>query len=132
MPAGPDGDGSSENPFNSLKPLNGVGNNGSTTGDVDSAGDIIFLYNGTYSGRLTLENNQQLISQSQGLVVADGGGGAGTVTLEAATGSNAVINGAVVLASGNTIQGVDFGNVCGFALQDPAAATVQCHASPIA
>ena len=111
------GDGSSEKPFNSLTPLNGAGG----AGDVDGAGDIIFLYNGTYSGGLVLENNQQLISQSQGLVVADGGGGAGTVTLEAATGSNSVINGTVTLASGNTIKGIDFGNVSGFALQDSGA-----------
>jgi len=101
--AAPGGDGTSDNPFNSLAALNGVTGDGTTNDDVDGANDIIFLYNGTYSGGIVLEDGQQLISQSQGLTVN------GTV-LEAATGSNALINGAVVLASGNTIDGVDIGN----------------------
>jgi VCBS repeat-containing protein len=117
-------DGSSEHPFTSLAPLNGVGNNGATTGDVDSAGDIIFLANGTYTGGITLENNEQLISQSAGLVVADGGGGAGTVTLVAASGSNAVVQGGVVLGTGNNIQGIDFGATSGFALSGSSVGTV--------
>ena len=119
------GDGSSEHPFNSLAPLNGVGNNGSTSGDVDNPGDIIFLANGTYTGGITLENNEQLISESNGLVVADGGGGGGgTVTLVAASGANAVVQGGVVLASGNNIQGVDFGTTSGFALSGSNVGTV--------
>jgi VCBS repeat-containing protein len=115
------GDGSSEHPFASLAPLNGTGNNGSTSGDVDSAGDTIYLENGTYSSGITLENNEKLISRSQGLVVSDGAGGAGTVTLDAASGSNATINGTVTLASGNTIDGVTLGNTSGFSLQDSGA-----------
>jgi hypothetical protein len=110
--AAPGGDGSSEKPFNSLAPLT----TGGAADGLDGANDIIFLYNGTYSGDLVLETGQQLISQSRGLVVSNGG--AGTVTLEAATGSNATINGIVTLASGNTIDGIDFGTTSGFALRD--------------
>jgi VCBS repeat-containing protein len=122
--AGAGGDGSSEHPFNSLAPLNGVGNNGSTSGDVDNAGDIIYLEGGTYATGITLENNEQLISRSNGLVVSDGG--AGTVTLDAASGSNAVINGSVVLGSGNNIQGVDFGTTAAgaFSLSGTSVGTV--------
>jgi len=87
------GDGSSEHPFNSLAPLNGTANDGTTVGDVDSAGDIIYLEGGSFSSGITLETNAKLISRSQGLVVSDGAGGAGTVTLDPASGSNAVING---------------------------------------
>jgi hypothetical protein len=109
------GDGSSEKPYASFAHFanSGVGNN------VDGAGDTIFLETSSahYTGNLTLENNEQLISQSAGLVVPDGGGGAGTVTLVSASGANAVIDGTVALGSGNNIQGVDFGNTSGFAIQ---------------
>ncbi|MFH1342272.1 MAG: tandem-95 repeat protein [Pseudomonadota bacterium] len=97
------GDGSSDNPFNSLAELNGGTGDGTTNDDVDGANDIIFVYGGTYTGGIVLEDGQTLISQSQGLTVN------GTALL-GATGSNAVINGAVVLASNNTIDGIDFGN----------------------
>jgi VCBS repeat-containing protein len=118
------GDGSSEHPFNSLASLNGVANNGSTSGDVDSAGDTIFLETATahYTGGITLENNEQLISQSAGLVVSDGG--AGTVTLQAAGGSNAIVDGGVVLGTGNNIQGVDLGTTAGFTLSGSSVGTV--------
>ena len=104
------GDGSSEKPFASLAPLS----TGGSADTLDGANDTIFLYNGTYNSGVVLENGQQLISQSQALIVN------GT-TLEAASGSNAVINGTVTLASGNTIDGIDFGNVSGFSLQDSGA-----------
>jgi VCBS repeat-containing protein len=98
--AASDGDGTSDNPFNTLAHFanSGAGNN------VDGAGDIIVLETSSahYTGGLTLENNEQLISQSSGLVVN------GT-TLFSATGANAVVDGGVVLGSGNNIQGVDFG-----------------------
>ena len=86
-------------PFASLAPLS----TGGTTDSPDGANDIIFIYGGTYSGGIVLENGQQLIGQSQGLTVN------GTA-LEVATGSNSVINGAVMLANDNTIDGIDFGN----------------------
>ena len=118
------GDGSSENPFNDLSHFNGAGG-------VDGAGDTIFLEgSGTYTapaGGLQLENNEQLISQSAGLVVPDGGGGAGTVTLVSASGSNALINGGVILASGNNIQGVNFGTSSTFALSGNNVGTVHVN-----
>ncbi|MDN5000401.1 cadherin domain-containing protein [Bradyrhizobium sp. GCM10027634] len=112
--AATDGDGSSENPFNNLSHFNGAGG-------VDGTGDTIFLETSSShytapAGGLQLENNEQLISQSAGLVVPDGGGGAGTVTLVSASGANAVIDGGVILASGNNIQGVDFGSSSTFSL----------------
>jgi len=109
--AATDGDGSSENPFNTLSHFTGAGG-------VDGAGDTIFLETSSahYTGGLVLENNEQLISQSAGLVVPDGSGGAGTVTLVGASGANAVIDGGVTLASNNNIQGIDFGSSSGFAL----------------
>ncbi len=115
------GDGSSENPFNDLSHLG--------TGGVDGAGDTIFLEGSgqtftTAAGGLQLHNNEQLISQSAGLVVPDGGGGAGTVTLVSASGSNDVINGGVILASGNNIQGVNFGSSSTFSLSGASVGTL--------
>ena len=117
------GDGTSENPFNDFSHFanTGVGNN------VDHAGDTIFLETSTahYTGALTLENNEQLISQSAGLVVPDGSGTPGqNVTLQTAGGANAVIDGNVVLGTGNNIQGVDFGNATGFSLSGTSVGTV--------
>jgi cytochrome oxidase Cu insertion factor (SCO1/SenC/PrrC family) len=99
--AATDGDGTSAHPFSNLSHFAGAGG-------VDGAGDTIFLYNTTtnhYTGGLTLENNEKLIGQSQGLTVN------GTA-LEAATGSNSstIIEGGVVLGSGDTISGVTLGN----------------------
>jgi hypothetical protein len=117
--AATDGDGSSEHPFNTLSHFAGAGG-------VDHSGDTIFLESSTahYTGGLTLENNEQLISQSNGLVVADGGGGGGTVTLVAASGANAVVDGGVVLGTGDTIEGVNFGTTSGFALSGSSVGTV--------
>ena len=62
--AASDGDGSSENPFNTLTHFNGVGG-------VDGAGDTIVLETSAahYTGGLTLENNEQLLSQSAGVTI---------------------------------------------------------------
>jgi VCBS repeat-containing protein len=104
------GDGTSEHPFASLAPLS----TGGSADSLDGANDLIFLYNGTYTGGIVLESGQQLIGQSQGLTVN------GT-TLETATAGNATINGTVTLADGNTIDGITFGNTSGFSLQDSGA-----------
>ena len=104
------GDGTSEHPFASLAPLS----TGGSADSLDGANDLIFLYNGTYTGGIVLESGQQLIGQNQGLTVN------GT-TLEAAAAGNATINGTVTLATGNTIDGITFGNVNGFSLQDSGA-----------
>jgi hypothetical protein len=98
--AASDGDGTSANPFNNLSHFAGGGG-------VDGAGDTIFLYNATnhYTGGLTLENNEKLIGQSQGLTV-------NSTALETATGSNSgtIIEGGVVLGQSDTISGVTLGN----------------------
>jgi VCBS repeat-containing protein len=104
------GDGRSHTPFNALADLDGAGG----AGDVDDTGQRIFLYDGSYSGGLPLENSQTLLGQRHGLTVADGG--AGTLALEPAGGGNSTIAGGLVLGSGNTIQGIHLGNASGAAL----------------
>lgn len=97
------GDGTSSTPYNALTAINAAGG----VGDVDTTGERIFLYDGTYTGGLPLEASQLLFGQRHGLSVPDGG--AGSVILETAGGRNSQVNGGVVLASGNTIQGIHFG-----------------------
>src|SRR5207237_5512808 len=58
--AGAGGDGRLTSPFNTLAAFNTL-NNG--TGDNPAAADNIFLYTGSYTGPLTLLNNQKLIGQ---------------------------------------------------------------------
>jgi VCBS repeat-containing protein len=105
------GDGTSDNPFNTLTQLNGLTGDGTTNDDVDGTNDIIFLYDGTLTGGIVLEEGQQLLSQRHGLTVSG-------IELEAAApgGAATTINGAVVLATaslpanGNFVQGIEFGN----------------------
>jgi VCBS repeat-containing protein len=114
--AASDGDGSSENPYNTLSHFAGAGG-------VDVAGDTIVLETASahYTGGLTLENNEQLISQSAGVTIN------GT-TLFAASGANAVLDGGLVLGSGNTIEGVDFGtNAGGFAVSGSGVGTLHLN-----
>ena len=92
-----------------------------TATDVDAAGDRIFLYDGTYTGGLALENQQPLSGQRHGLTVPDGG--AGTVTLEPAGGANSQINAGLVLATDNTVQGIHLGPAAGFALSGTSVGT---------
>jgi hypothetical protein len=98
--AATDGDGTSANPFNTLTHFNNAGDN------VDGPGDTIFLYNATahYTSGLTLENNEKLIGQNQGLTVN------GTALEPAAGPNNAIIDGGLVLGSGDTLSGVTLGN----------------------
>src|SRR5947209_2189448 len=117
-----DGDGTSLHPYNTLVHFSnsGVGNN------VDGAGDTIFLETSAthYTGGLTLETNEQLIGASNGLVVNDG---TGAVTLAAASGAaNPIVDGGVVLATGNNIQGIDFGSTAtagGYSLSGSSVGT---------
>ncbi len=116
-----DCDGRLTHPFTTLAALNSV-NNGAGTNPAVS--DNIFLYASStgYSGPLTLLNNQKLIGQGAGASLR-------TITgltpplysdsLPLTGGTNPTItatgNG-VVLASGNTLRGFNFGNATGLAL----------------
>jgi hypothetical protein len=97
--------GTSQAPYPNFDELDGA----SGAGDEDASGDKIFVYAGSYtaSGGFPLEASQQVLAQRHGLVVPDGG--AGSVTLESADVGNSTINGGIVAATNNTLQGVSFG-----------------------
>ncbi len=57
------GDGTINAPFNSFAPVNGSGG----VGDIDSVGNTIFVYEGSYSVEFDLESGQKLIGHSEGL-----------------------------------------------------------------
>jgi hypothetical protein len=111
------GDGRSNAPYNSLTPLAGT--------VEDDPGHTIFVYDGNYTGGLALENNQGLFSERHGLTVPSGSSPPGTVSLEPADGAGADLQGGLVLASGNSVQGVDLGNTAGFALSGSSVGTAK-------
>jgi len=109
------GDGRLNSPFNTLAAFEAANGNGGA--NDPAAGDNVFVYTGvgSYSGGVTLENNQQLIGQGTtdtSLAVALG------ITLAPDSDPLPPINDstrpelgptgtAVVLASGNTVRGLD-------------------------
>ena len=101
---------------------------GSTDDDVDGAGDIIFLYGATthYTGGLTLENDQQLISQSHGLTV----NGTSLVIGERRQRHRRRRRGARSGGTGNNIQGINFGVTSGFALSGSTVGNSTATPSP--
>jgi uncharacterized repeat protein (TIGR01451 family) len=104
------GDGRSSSPFNALVNVNGAS-------DVDAPGQTICLFSGAYAGGLSLENNQVLLGQSHGFF-------SGATSLFAASGTNPIISGGLVLASGNSLQGVSLGSVSGTALSGSNVGTL--------
>lgn len=95
-----DMDGTSVAPYRTFNGLDGsLG-----VGDLDRAGDWIFLGSGTYNA-FDLEDDQQLYTERSGLVV-------GGHTLLAPDGDRdrSVINNGLRLAADNTIQGLDLGS----------------------
>ena len=98
----------------SFAALNGAGG----AGDVDAAGDTIFVYDGTYTGNLELESGQKLFGERHGLTAPDGGGGAGTTTLLAANAGAGLtqINGTITASSNNSIQAISWGDSAGVSL----------------
>lgn len=67
------------------------------------AGQIIFVFPGTYNENLTLKNNQSLIGADENWLCPEGG------TIRVASGMS-TINGTLTLAQNNTIKGIEFGN----------------------
>ena len=110
------GDGRSSAPFQSLAPLDGAGG-------PDSAGDVIFVFDGTgtTAGPIALENNQQLIGQGVDLVV-------GGQTLVSATNRPTIDNAgggnAISLAGGNTVRGLDVSASGGGGIVGSSASTL--------
>lgn len=101
--------GRSDAPFDSLAGVNGAS-------DSDAPGQKIFVYDRSYPGGLSLENDQKLFSQRHGLVVPDGGTGSVTLEPPAPAGPTTTITGGLALASNNRVQGVHLGNASGPAL----------------
>lgn len=112
-PAG--GDGRIGSPYNTLAAFAGV-NNGA--GNNPATNDNIFLYSGSYTGPLTLLNNQKLIGAGVTASLAAITGltpPPGSVALPATGGARPAIVGSfggVNLAAGNTVRGLNL-NVSG-------------------
>lgn len=91
------GTGISTAPLNSLTTLNGAGG----VGDVDGAGDYIFVHNnGTLAGGLELEANQHLLGEGVGLSIPVNLNGNGSPTNLVAAGTRPLWNN----AGGNVVS----------------------------
>ena len=107
------GDGTSDNPFDLLADVSGAAG-------LDQAGDIIYLFEGNYSGGITLLDNQTLWGAGDALVVN------GVTVVPVGTDptiSNAAGNG-VTVEQGNTLRGFSVGNTTGFDIANTAAQSV--------
>ncbi|MBD2704598.1 Ig-like domain-containing protein [Spirosoma sp. BT702] len=112
--AGSNGIGTLAKPFSSLASFQSV-NNGNDNNPA--AGDNIFLYTGSYSGGVTLLNNQKLIGQGAkaslasitGITLAPGSAALPPTNLADPNLTNASGN-SVSLASGNTVRGLTIGS----------------------
>jgi hypothetical protein len=110
--SGPNGDGRSSSPFNTLAGADAV----------DAANDIIYIFTGggNYTGGVTLQAGEQVIGNGVALVV-------NTFTLRAAGSRPTVVNAGgngFTLGSNNTLGGFNFGNCSGFAMQGAAVGTL--------
>lgn len=98
------GDGSQAMPFNDFSAINGAGG----VGDVDEAGDVIYLFEGTYADTLELEDNQRVVGAGSEL-------SAGSATIIPA-GTAPSYSGSFTLATDNTIEGFDFAPGAGYSI----------------
>lgn len=114
--AAPGGNGTFSAPFNSFAPVNGSGG----AGDVDSLGDTIFVYGGTYTGlEFDLEAGQRLIGEGVGLdlVGTQNDIAAGTAPVLSSAGSFPVVE---IFGQGGTIRGLRIENTAGWAIRSAA------------
>jgi hypothetical protein len=81
--AAPGGNGTSASPFAGFGSLNGAGG----VGDVDDAGDYIFVHTSSVSGSLGLEPSQKLWGQGVGLIIPRNLNGNGSPTTLVAAGA---------------------------------------------
>jgi|GEM_PF-1199688 len=114
-------DGRSTHPFTSLTgatELNGASGNG----DVDGAGDIIFVHTGSgnYTGGLNLETNETLQGAGDALTISG-------FNLVAAGTRPIIVNGSgngLTLGSGNTLHGFNLGTISGTAITGSGIGTL--------
>lgn len=97
-----DGTGTLADPYDQLTPL-------SAAGDPDEAGDLIFVYAGTYASGIELEAEQELIGHAEGLTLD----GDPIVPVGAAPTINDAGGHGIMVATDNTIRGLTVGNTAG-------------------
>lgn len=102
---GIDGTGRFGDPYDQFTPLSGAGG----IGDVDEAGDLIFVYSGNHSGGIELEADQELVGQGDGLML--------DVVPPIPVGLHPVLTNAagngILLSTNNVIRGLTVGNTTG-------------------
>lgn len=110
----PGGDGTSNSPFADFDQLDGA--NG--VGDVDAAGDTIFVFDGSYAASIDLEPGQKLIGHSEGLtLVGMPNINVFTTPILNSAAGNSVIK---LVGAGNQVRGFNINNSSGKAITGTA------------
>jgi hypothetical protein len=110
------GNGTFGSPFNSLASVNGSGG----AGDVDAAGDTIFVYAGTYTDvEFDLESGQRLIGHSVGLDLlgTQNDVAASSAPVLSSTSSFPIVE---IFGQGGTVRGLRIENTAGWAIRSAA------------
>ncbi len=105
------GDGSITAPFNSFTQLNGSFG----VGDVDSAGDTIFVYEGAYTVSFDVEAGQRLIGHSEGLDLVGTANDVSPAAAPVLTGDSFPI--IELFGAGHVVRGFTINNTQGKAIQ---------------
>ena len=107
--AGAGGNGTSAAPFQAFTPLTTAGG----SNHLDDANDNIFVYEGTYTSGIVLENGQKLLGHPHSLDITDTVGRTHTDLVSGAGTAPAISHAAntvVTLGSGNELQHLALGN----------------------
>jgi VCBS repeat-containing protein len=107
--ASPGGNGTSASPFQGFVPLTTAG----ASNHLDDANDTLFVYEGSYSSGIVLENGQKLLGHPHSLDINDTAGRTHTDLVSGAGTAPAISHAAntvVTLGSGNELQDLALGN----------------------
>ncbi|ACT92589.1 Ig-like domain-containing protein [Dyadobacter fermentans] len=127
------GTGTLSKPFNSISAFNSI--NGDGAASHPQNGHVIFIYSGSYTGPLTLRNDQKILGQgsTQSILSFTGFSAPnGTNQLPAVTGSNAGrptlttssgTDNAINLGTTNIIKGINIANTTGTKISGSSAGT---------
>lgn len=125
------GSGTLAKPFNNIADFQSINNDG--LGLHPKNGHIIFLYSGSYTGPLTLRNNQKLLGQGSTQSLLDFTGFSAPNGVNSLPGTNgtrptittsAGTDNAISLAATNNIKGLNIGNTSGTKIAGSAAGTL--------
>jgi hypothetical protein len=121
--AAPGGNGTSIAPLNDFTSLNGAGG----VGDIDGAGDYIFVHTSAVSGSIYVELNQKLWGEGFGLSIPQNLNGNGSPTVLVAPGVKPVVTSSSDVVTANRL-GID---IAGLSLSSATGNAINVTTTPL-